>query len=131
MSGRPARWDELIGSGPPPIRTAEGWLHLYHGIATHFQSVNIYQAGVVLLDRDDPTRVLSRGTDNVLEPREMWELTGQVPNVVFPSGWTVSHTDPDGAAPGDAAVHIYYGAADTCVGRADTTVAELIDAARR
>lgn len=131
LSGRPARWDERIGSGPPPIRTTAGWLHLYHGIATHFQSVNIYQAGVVLLDLEDPARIVARSTDNILEPREIWEMVGQVPNVVFPSGWTVSKTESDGTVPMDADVHIYYGAADTCVGRADTTVEELIAAARR
>ena len=54
MAGRPGRWDELIGSGPPPVKTREGWLHLYHGVATHFAAANIYQAGVVLLDLDDP-----------------------------------------------------------------------------
>ncbi len=50
LAGRPHFWDELIGSGPPPVRLADGWLHLYHGVATHFGSANIYQAGAVLLD---------------------------------------------------------------------------------
>jgi predicted GH43/DUF377 family glycosyl hydrolase len=130
MSGRPHYWDELIGSGPPPIRTSEGWLHIYHGVATHFAAANIYQAGVVLLDLDDPSRVLARSRYNILEPREPYELTGQVPNVVFPSGLVV---DPRGsgrsAAPNDR-VFVYYGAADTVVGLATSTVGELIDACR-
>lgn len=92
-------------------RLTERDAEIYHGVATHFRSANIYQAGVVLLDADDPTRVVARGTDNVLEPREPWELAGQVPNVVFPSGWTVSRLDAEGCAPADAAVRIYYGAA--------------------
>jgi len=54
MHGRLRRWDELIGSGPPPVKTSEGWLHVYHGVATHFSAANVYQAGVALLDLDDP-----------------------------------------------------------------------------
>jgi beta-1,4-mannooligosaccharide/beta-1,4-mannosyl-N-acetylglucosamine phosphorylase len=128
MSGRPHYWDELIGPGPPPIKTREGWLMIYHGIATHFASSNIYQAGAVLLDLDDPRRVIARTRNNILEPREPWELAGQVPNVVFPSGWTVASMDDDGFAPDDAEVRIYYGAADTVVGLAVTTIGELIAA---
>jgi beta-1,4-mannooligosaccharide/beta-1,4-mannosyl-N-acetylglucosamine phosphorylase len=124
--GRPHYWDEWIGSGPPPILTAAGWLHVYHGVATHFGSLNIYQAGAMLLDADDPTRLLARSRNNCLEPRESYELTGQVPNVVFPSGWTVSELDARGRAPAHATIHLYYGAADSCVALATTTVAELL-----
>ncbi|MBK8979430.1 MAG: glycoside hydrolase family 130 protein [Planctomycetes bacterium] len=127
LRGRWRYWDERIGSGPPPVRTAHGWLHVYHGVATHFQSANIYQAGAVLLDRRDPSRVLVRTGHNVLEPRELYELVGQVPNVVFPSGLCADRADPvTGVVPDDAELRIYYGAADTCVGLATTTVAELI-----
>jgi beta-1,4-mannooligosaccharide/beta-1,4-mannosyl-N-acetylglucosamine phosphorylase len=128
MAGRPHYWDELIGPGPPPVKTREGWLLIYHGIATHFASANIYQAGAVLLDLDDPTRVIARTRDNILEPRESWELTGQVPNVVFPSGLTVASLDEEGFAPPSAEVRVYYGAADTCVGLAIATVSDLVDA---
>jgi predicted GH43/DUF377 family glycosyl hydrolase len=130
IEGRPQRWDEWIGSGPPPVKTEEGWLHIYHGVATHFASVNIYQAGVVLLDLEDPSRVISRGAFNILEPREPWELTGQVPNVVFPSGMIVENVDDNGFADPSSVVRIYYGAADTVVGLATSTVAELIQDAR-
>ncbi len=129
MGGRRHLWDELVGPGPPPVKTREGWLLVYHGIATHLTTAWIYQAGVVLLDLDDPTRVVARGRDNVLEPREVWELTGQVPNVVFPTGLTCD-LDAEGFAPGDAEAHLYYGAADTCVGRATTTIGRLLEACR-
>jgi len=128
MHGRPRLWDEIIGSGPPPVKTRDGWLHVYHGVATHFGAANIYQAGVVLLDSDEPWQVVARGAFNILEPRRIWEQTGQVPNVVFPSGLTVD-LDPDGIAAGETAVTVYYGAADTVVGRAATTIADLIDEA--
>jgi beta-1,4-mannooligosaccharide/beta-1,4-mannosyl-N-acetylglucosamine phosphorylase len=130
ISGRFHYWDELIGSGPPPVKTRAGWLHVYHGVATHFASANIYQAGVILLDLADPSRVLGRCRSNILEPRELYERTGQVPNVVFPSGMIVERSDEDGFALPDSDVKIYYGAADTVVGLATTTVAELLAAAQ-
>jgi beta-1,4-mannooligosaccharide/beta-1,4-mannosyl-N-acetylglucosamine phosphorylase len=126
IEGRFHYWDEFIGSGPPPVKTRQGWLHLYHGVATHFGSSNIYQAGVMLLDLKDPSKVIARGRYNILEPRESWELTGQVPNVVFPSGMIVKHYDSEGYARPESEVLVYYGAADTCVGLAVSTVSELI-----
>jgi beta-1,4-mannooligosaccharide/beta-1,4-mannosyl-N-acetylglucosamine phosphorylase len=128
MNGRPHYWDELIGSGPPPVKTRVGWLHIYHGIATHFATVNIYQAGVVLLDLNDPRRVLGRSRNNILEPREQYELAGQVPNVVFPGGMIVDQYDNDGFARLESPVRVFYGAADTVVALATTTVEELMQA---
>jgi beta-1,4-mannooligosaccharide/beta-1,4-mannosyl-N-acetylglucosamine phosphorylase len=128
MNGRLHYWDELIGSGPPPVKTREGWLHLYHGIAQHLESIYIYQVGVVLLDLNDPGVVLRRGRYNIMEPREMYELTGQVPNVVFPGGMIVEQTDGDGYALEESEVKVYYGAADTVIGLATTTIARLLAA---
>lgn len=127
FSGRAHYWDELIGAGPPPIKTKAGWLLIYHGIATHFQAVNIYQAGVALLDLKDPLKVLARSSQNILEPRELYELTGQVPNVVFPSGAIVDKYDQDNFAALDSPVKIYYGAADTSVCLAESTINQLIE----
>ncbi|HPY96200.1 MAG TPA: glycoside hydrolase family 130 protein [Candidatus Cloacimonadota bacterium] len=119
FSGRPHYWDELIGSGPPPLKTKNGWLHIYHGVATHFASANIYQAGYSLLDLENPENVLDRGKYNILEPRELYELTGQVPNVVFPSGMVSFDYDNEGFLKDDAKILIYYGAADTVVSVAE------------
>lgn len=126
IEGRFHYWDEFIGSGPPPVKTRQGWLHIYHGVAGHFGSSNIYQAGVMLLDLNNPTKVISRSWCNILEPREIYELTGQVPNVVFPSGMIVKDYDEDGFAKPTSEVFVYYGAADTSVGLAVTTINELI-----
>ncbi len=126
LSGRLHYWDELIGSGPPPVKTREGWLHLYHGIAMHLSSAYIYQTGVMLLDLEDPSVVISRGRYNILEPRETYELTGQVPNVVFPGGMIVEHVDAEGFALPESEVKVYYGAADTVIGLATTTIARLL-----
>lgn len=130
LQGRFHYWDEFIGSGPPPVKTRAGWLHLYHGVATHFGSANVYQAGVALHDLQDPSRVLGRSRRNILEPRELYELVGQVPNVVFPSGLVVETVDGQGFAPPESEVKVYYGAADTVVGLVTTTVAALLAAAQ-
>jgi len=127
IDGRFHYWDEFIGSGPPPVKTREGWLHIYHGVAGHFGSSNIYQAGVILLDLHDPSIVIARSWCNILEPRELYELAGQVPNVVFPSGMIVMEYDSEGYALPESEVYIYYGAADTCVGLAVTTINELLE----
>ena len=130
MSGCWHYWDEHIGSGPPPIKTNEGWLLIYHGIATHFASANIYQAGVVLLDLEDPAQIMHRSKYNILEPREHYELLGQVPNVVFPTGIIVEENDENRNAAMESAVKIYYGAADSCVCLAETTISTLIGMAK-
>jgi predicted GH43/DUF377 family glycosyl hydrolase len=128
MQGRARYWDERIGAGPPPVRTRSGWLLIYHGVATHFGSVSIYQAGVALLDLDDPLRLIGRSRENVLEPRTMYEAVGQVPNVVFPTGMIVDEIDADGFAAADSTVRLYYGAADTSVCLATGTVGGLLRA---
>jgi len=126
ISGRSHYWDELIGAGPPPIKTEQGWLQIYHGVATHFDNSNIYQAGVMLFDLENPLKVIGRSRYNILEPREMYELVGQVPNVVFPSGAIVKEVDDNGFAKLTSQVLIYYGAADTTVCLAVSTIKELI-----
>ncbi|HOP05669.1 MAG TPA: glycoside hydrolase family 130 protein [candidate division Zixibacteria bacterium] len=128
MEGRFHYWDELIGSGPPPILTQRGWLHIYHGVATHFAASNIYQAGVVLLDPEQPQQVLGRSRCNILEPRELYEQVGQVSNVVFPTGLVPERTNSEGIIEEDTKLFVYYGAADSSVCLATTTVRELLEA---
>jgi predicted GH43/DUF377 family glycosyl hydrolase len=105
-------WEGLkIGGGTPPVRTPEGWLVLYHGVAG--QSVAgverslRYCVGVLLLDRHDPRRVLYRSAHSVLEPQLAGEREGVVPEVVFPTGVDAR---PDGA------LDVYYGMADSRIG---------------
>lgn len=126
--GRAHYWDELIGSGPPPLLCKAGWLHIYHGVATHFGSSNIYQAGISLQDAEEPWITLARGRYNVLEPRESYELIGQVPNVIFPSAAIPLSDSP--IIDGDTPIYVYYGAADTAVALAISTPDRLIAHAR-
>ena len=130
IEGRPHYWDELIGAGTPPIKTKDGWLIVYHGVATHFSSSNIYQAGVFILDLDDPSKVLARSKYNILEPRKDYELMGQVPNVVFPSGIIVEDSDASGFASENSQIKIYYGAADTSICLAEIELSQLVRMAK-
>ncbi|MHB0913976.1 MAG: glycoside hydrolase family 130 protein [Armatimonadota bacterium] len=114
-------WDGVkVGANTPPIETDEGWLILYHGVK-QFSTTYTYRMGVALLDLDDPRRLIARMPHWVLGPHEHYEVTGAVPNVVFPCGHTVV---------GDE-VRVYYGAADTSVGLATASLAEMLDELRK
>ena len=114
-----AWWDSLrIGLGPPPLRTDEGWLLLYHGVKDTV-SGEIYRVGLALLDLDEPTRVLRRLPAWILAPLAPYERTGDVPNVVFPCG--LIH-DASGE------IRLYYGAADSSICLATAQLDDLLDA---
>lgn len=112
-------WQSVkIGGGPAPIETSEGWLMFYHGVTGTCNGL-VYSMGAVILDKDEPSRVKYRSSTYVLTPEEWYEERGFVPNVIFPCA-TLSD-----AATGRIA--IYYGAADTYVSVAYTTVQEIVD----
>ena len=103
-SPRSDSWDDLkIGAGAPPIKTKHGWLLLYHGVKKKRRPV--YMLGFMLLDLEDPTKVLKRSEVPVLEPELSWEKFGGVPNVVF----------SDAMLDMGEEYYIYYGAADTYI----------------
>jgi predicted GH43/DUF377 family glycosyl hydrolase len=109
-------WDaNKIGLSPPPLRTDEGWLIMYHGVRMTV-SGGIYRLGLALLDLDDPSKVLLRGDEWVFAPKEIYERAGDVSDVVFPCGWI---------AEGDE-LRLYYGAADTSMAVATTSVSSLL-----
>lgn len=101
-----------VGPGAPPIRTDVGWLHVFHGVYPTMAG-HVYRLGVALHDVDDPARVLGVADPWILEPRDPWERTGYVPNVVFTCGAVV---EDEGIT-----LRLYWGAADTvlCTGTAD------------
>ncbi|MFA9379844.1 MAG: glycosylase [Acetanaerobacterium sp.] len=106
-----------IGCGPAPIETSEGWLMFYHGVTGTCNGF-VYSMGAALLDLEDPSKVLYRTGSFLLTPEEWYEERGFVPNVVFPCA---------ALCDGDTGrIAIYYGAADTYVGIAYTTLEETV-----
>jgi len=111
-------WDEMkIGPGAPPIKTSRGWLNIYHGVFPTMDG-SVYRLGVALHDLEDPSVIIAVGDEWILQPEEVYEVTGYVHNVVFTCG----------AVPeDDGTVKIYWGGADKvmCVGTAD--IEALVD----
>ena len=113
-------WEALkLGGGPPPLLTPLGWLFLYHGVGPTILPDGVhgpratYAAGAMILDRDDPRRILYRSPEPVLAPEHLEEREGIVSNVVFPTA-----LDPRD----DGQVDVYYGMADARIGAARLVV---------
>ncbi|HOA47294.1 MAG TPA: glycosidase [Candidatus Pacearchaeota archaeon] len=127
-------WDSWkIGAGAPPIETKDGWLLIYHGIDRRGVSrrekkkkdgkkeERIYRLGVMLLDKEDPEKILYRSKNWILEPEEPYEKEGAVPNVVFTCGAVVIKDT----------LFVYYGGADTVIGVATCSLKELLSAIKK
>jgi beta-1,4-mannooligosaccharide/beta-1,4-mannosyl-N-acetylglucosamine phosphorylase len=109
-------WDGVkVGAGPPPILTDEGWLLIFHGVKAYGGRL-IYRTGAALLNAETPHKVLARSKGAIFQAEAPYELTGTVPNVVFPTGAIVR---------GDE-LWMYYGAADTYVCLATAKLADIL-----
>jgi len=119
---RPDNWWDCksVGSNGVPIETEHGWLCVNHAYAED----RIYRLGVALLDLADPTQVIRRASEPIFWPEELWEIKGDVPNVVFSNANPVVHK-----AGGDE-VYVYYGAADHVIGLATCPLKDLVEFAR-
>ena len=111
-----------IGAGPVPIETSEGWLLIYHGVL-HSCNGYVYAFGSALLDLEQPWKVLARSGQYLISPREIYELTGDVPNVTFPCA---SLHDPE-----TGRIAVYYGCADTVTGLAFGYIPKIIEFTKR
>jgi beta-1,4-mannooligosaccharide/beta-1,4-mannosyl-N-acetylglucosamine phosphorylase len=120
VMGRSEEWWESlkIGGGAAPIETSEGWLMFYHGV-TGTCNGYVYSIGGVILDKDEPSKVKYRCNTFLITPEEWYEERGFVPNVCFPCA-----TIHDAAT---GRIAIYYGAADSYVAMAFTTLDDIID----
>ena len=117
MEARGGYWDhDRIGAAAPPIKTEQGWLEIYHGVK-EVTGAPIYRLGAVLLDLEDPSKVVGRSDYPILSPREIYERVGDVFNVVFSCGGIVERSGE---------VRIYYGAADTCICLATMCMDDLL-----
>jgi predicted GH43/DUF377 family glycosyl hydrolase len=108
-------WDSRkVAAGPPPIKTEEGWLLIYHAVGE--RDPDSYKVGAMLLDPKDPTRVRARSPEPILEPQAWYETEGLKPNVVYPCGAVVI----------EERLFIYYGGADRVVGVASVNLDRLL-----
>jgi len=113
LAGPEFPFEELkIGAGPAPIRVPEGWLLLHHGVTGYLepgvdQQKNVnYAAGAMILDADEPWRILQRTAEPLLSAETEEERSGIVPNVVFPTA--IERIDD--------ALWVFYGMADSKIG---------------
>ena len=112
---RPDYWDELrTGASAVPFRVDDGWLELYHGVDRDSR----YAMGALLLDADDPRKVLARSAQPILEPLEPFERTGLFNETIFSCG----HVELGGGR-----IRLYYGAADSVVAAADFEVRDIVN----
>ena len=111
-----------VGPATPPLRTDEGWLALFHGVQKRepdeYGWQLTYRAGVMLLDLEDPSRIIGICPDPIMEPTEEYENVGFRSTVLFPGALI-----PEA----DGTVTIYYGAADQSVALATANIDDLLD----
>lgn len=101
-----------LGAGASPIKTEKGWLEIYHGATAE----NRYCLGAILLDLNDPTLVIARSEEPIMEPIASYEQTGFFGNVVFTNGHIVN---------GDT-ITMYYGASDEHVCMAKFSIMDIL-----
>jgi predicted GH43/DUF377 family glycosyl hydrolase len=110
---REGLWDSArVGAGAAPIRTAAGWLEIYHGATKE----NRYCLGALLLDLDEPWRVLARSEAPIMEPLTPYEREGFFGQVIFTNGHLVD---------GDR-ITVYYGAADSVICAAHLSIKDIL-----
>ncbi len=112
-------WDKWVrGAGPPPIKTKDGWLLFYHAMDNDWGK---YKVGAMLLDLNDPTKILHRSKEPVLEPNQFYENNGFKAGVVYASGAVVK----------DGNLLVYYGGADNYVCVAHANLNKFLDALQK
>lgn len=94
---------DQVELGAPPLYTKDGWLFIHSYIENYMSNEKKFNIEAVLLDHNDPQKILGRTTEPLLSPEKDYELKGDVPNVIFPSGALIK----------DNMFSLYYGAADT------------------
>lgn len=107
-------WDSSsVGSNGVPIETEHGWLLINHG----YNENHVYRFGVCLLDLENPKHLISRPKEAIFEPQEIWEVRGDVPDVVFSSANPIV----------EGTIYVYYGGGDHVIGLATISFDDLLD----
>lgn len=110
---RDGKWDcSKIGAGAPPIKIKEGWLEFYHGVDSNER----YAMGALLLDMNDPSKVIARSKDPIIEPTEGYEVDGFFGNVIFACG-TINNDD---------IIKMYYGVSDNSIAYAEFKLSDVL-----
>lgn len=122
--------NDKVGPAAPPIKTEKGWLTLFHAVdidqtrgknGWEDKWAKRYSAGIMLLDLEDPSKVLSVSQKPLIAPETRWETEeGFRTNVIFPGGMILEESGE---------VKIYYGASDTVECLATAQVDDLVKAA--
>lgn len=94
---------DQIELGAPPIFTEKGWLIVYSHIQKYGKPDQVFGIEFILLDKDNPKKIIGRTRSAFMVPEEYYEKVGQIPNIIFPSGALLRND----------VLEIYYGAADT------------------
>ncbi|KKL22202.1 hypothetical protein LCGC14_2437800 [marine sediment metagenome] len=115
LAGKEGTWEEKIGGSTPPLKTDKGWLIIYHGVENG--GLGYYRVGAALLDLNDPTIVIAKLPDWIMEPEHDYEIEGYYRGCVFPTANVII----------DDLLYVYYGAADKYVGLATCNLNELLD----
>lgn len=118
FSGQEEWESERIGCGCPPVRTKDGWLVVYHGVSGKDQA---YRVGFVLLDSENPSKIIARTKLFVMEAEKEYEKSGLWCNCVFPTGIVEQN----------GILYIYYGCADTYIAVATVELQEVLDYMRQ
>jgi predicted GH43/DUF377 family glycosyl hydrolase len=108
---------DQVELGAPPIKTEKGWLVLHSYIKNYLSNNKKFAIEAILLDLDNPRKLLGRTEFPLLTPEEPYEVDGLIPNVIFPSGALVK----------DEKLFVYYGAADTRVALATCDLNALLN----
>jgi len=94
---------DQVEAGAVPVKTEQGWVFVYSLIRNYYSNDKVFTIEAALLDQDNLLNVKARTTNAMLTPEKEYELFGNIPNVVFPTGAQII---------GDE-FYVYYGAADT------------------
>ena len=119
-------WDgRKIGAGAQPIKTEYGWLLITHGV----DYAHVYRLGVMVLDLANPSKLIYRSPNWVLEPEDTWEMgrdeQSWVPHVVFTCG-AIPKDNTRQVLEAEDELIVYYGAADTVMCAGSARVSDLI-----
>jgi len=118
--------NDKTGPAAPPVKTSKGWLTTFHAVWRD-QNVNYggwepswhkkYYGGIMLLDLENPAKVIGMSKEPLLAPEAEYERKGFRNDVIFPGGMILEESGE---------VKIYYGGADTVVALATAHVDELL-----